>query len=29
MADEQTTTNDNLVENTILGSGSDNQGDWR
>ena len=29
MADEQTTTNDNPVENTILGSGSDNQGDWR
>jgi len=29
MADEQTTTNDNPVENTILGSGSDNQEDWR
>jgi hypothetical protein len=29
MANEQTTTNDNPVENTILGSGSDNQGDWR
>ena len=34
MADEQTTTNDNPVEeavqsSTILGSGSDNQEDWR
>ena len=29
MSDEQTTTNDNPVqENTVLGSGSDNQ-DWR